>query len=237
MEGTLGWFFEDARFVSWSDGLEGLSPRILWCRGTIGAGKTVLAGQILNHIQAARIGRGCSAVVYCRYPERKIQTPENILGSIIALLSQSDEGGFSIPPYIQATYKSQSRFWTKRPTLAQLSDWLHRRLDSGRPAHIILDALDELEIQSRQKLLRILRSLPHSSLKLLVTSRDLPEIGAELANPWSVVVSASESDMATLIRSRLLEATLVSGSVEQSDAFACIKDEIVSKITGLANNT
>lgn len=47
-EGTIGLFFEDARFVEWSDGLEGLTPRILWCRGTIGAGKTVLAGQILN---------------------------------------------------------------------------------------------------------------------------------------------------------------------------------------------
>lgn len=104
LEGTLGWFLEDASFEQWSQGLEGLTPRILWCRGTIGAGKTVLAAQIFNHTQAAEPCRGCSAVVYCRYPERKIQTPENILGSIIAQLSQSDETGFGIPPYIQASY-------------------------------------------------------------------------------------------------------------------------------------
>ena len=48
-EGTLAWFFADIRFEDWSDGLEGLTPRTLWCRGTIGAGKTVLTGQILSH--------------------------------------------------------------------------------------------------------------------------------------------------------------------------------------------
>lgn len=133
---------------------------------------------------------------------------------------------------------SPSRDFGRRDQLLDSFEiWLHQRLDTRRPAYIIIDALDELEISCRQNLLRVLRSLPHISFKLLVTSRDLPEIGVDLIDSWSIVVSASEPDMATLIRARLLEAALVSGSVEHSDAFACIEDEIVSKITGLANHT
>lgn len=236
-EGTLDWFFTDLRFEEWSDGLEGLTPRTLWCRGAIGAGKTVLAAQILSRIQVARVCRGYLAVVYCRHPERKIQTLTNILGSIIAQLCQRDESGFDVPPYIQAAHESQSQFWTQSPTLLHLSDWLRRRLDSGRPAYIIIDALDELEPPCRQKLLRILHGLPHVSLRLLVTSRDLPEIGAELSDAWSITVGASVQDLTTLTRARLREAVLASGSVEQSEAFASTEQEILSKIIGLANNT
>jgi len=155
----------------------------------------------------------------------------------MAQLCQRDESGFDIPPYIQAAYKSQPRFWTQKPTTQQLSDWLHQRLDSGRPAYIILDALDELETSCRQKLLRTLYSLPHVSLKVLVTSRDLPEIGAELSDTWSIMVSASEQDLTTLICARLREAALVSGSVEQAEAFANAEPQILSKIIELANNT
>lgn len=234
-EGTLAWFFADLRLKEWIDGPGGLTPRTLWCRGAIGAGKTVLAAQILSHIQAAGVCRGYLAVVYCRYPERKLQTLENILGSIIAQLCQHDERGFDIPPYIRATYESQSRFWTQRPTIQQLSDWLHRRLDSGNPTYIILDALDELETPCRQRLIRILHNLPHVSLKLLVTSRDLPDIGAELPDTRSITVSASKQDLKTLTHARLREAALKSGSLKQSEAFASAEQEILSKIIGLAN--
>lgn len=236
-EGTLDWFFADLCFEEWENGLEGLIPRTLWCRGAIGAGKTVLAAQVLSHFQASRVCRGYLAVVYCRHPERKIQTLVNILGSIIAQLCQFDESGFDIPPYIQAAHESQSHFWTKSPTIQQLSDWLRRRLDSGGPAYIILDALDELEVPCRKKLLRILQDQPHVSLKLLVTSRDLPEIGTELLDTRSITVSASVQDLTTLTRARLREAVLVSGSIEQSEAFASAEQEILSKIIGLANNT
>lgn len=160
---------------------------------SIGAGKTVLAAQIQNRIQAVRACRGYLAVVYCRYPERKIHTLENILGSIIAQLCQCHESGFDIPPYIQAAHESQSRFWKERLTIRPLSDTLHQRFDFGRPSYIIiLDVLDELETPCRQKLLRVPQGLPHVSLKLIVTSRDLPEVGAELMDTWSIVVSVSE---------------------------------------------
>lgn len=190
-EGTLEWFFADSRFEEWRDGLEGLTPRTLWCRGTIGAGKTVLAAQILNHIQAARASTDYLAVIYCRYSERKIHTLENILDFILAQLCQRDESGFDIPPYIQAAHESQSRL-TRRPSIQQLSNWLHQELDSGRLLYSILDAIDELETPYRQKLLRILQGLPHVSLKLLVTSRDLPEIGAGLLDTSSIMVRASK---------------------------------------------
>lgn len=236
-EGTLGWVFENARFRDWSDEIEGLFPHILWCRGAIGAGKTVLAARALNHIQAAKVCGGYLAVVYCRYTERKVQTLENILGSIIAQLCQCDEGGFDIPSYIQAAHKSQPRFWTIRPTTQQLSDWLHRMLDSERPAYIILDALDELKTPCRRKLLHILSGLPRRSHKLLVTSRDLPQIGAELLDKCSITVSATGRDLTTFIRAKLREVASISGNVEQSEAYARAEQAILSKIIGLANNT
>lgn len=141
------------------------------------------------------------------------------------------------PFYIQAAHESQSRFWTKRPTIDQLSGWLHLRLEYGGPAYIILDALDELEPSCRLKLLRTLHNLPHVSLKIRVTSRDLPEIGAELLDTWSIMVGASEQDLTTLVRARLRDAALASGSVEQAEAFSNAEDQILSRIIGLANNT
>lgn len=234
-EGTLSWFFADARFLIWSSRLPRNYARALWCRGDMGAGKTTLVAQVLGHLQT-KSSRGSLAVVYCRHLERNLQTAEYLLGSILAQLYQCDSQGFNIPSHVRRAFESQSRFLMRQPSLKQLVSWLGQRLDAGKRVFILVDAIDELNTSSRQALLRMLRSLPQESLRLLITSRVLPDIDKELPKNVNVQIRPSREDLERFTHLRIREANLASGSLRTVGLFFAMEERILSKILS-ADNT
>lgn len=238
-EGTLGWFFADPRFQRWRDGPE--QGTTLWCRGNMGTGKTTLCAQILRNLQATGVLVGDLAVVYSRYTERNLQTAEAMLGSILAQLFQKDGGAFNIPQDVRDKAMKQPRFWTTRPTLATLLDWLQRRLQVGSAVFILLDAVDEMDHKSRRALLSVLSST-QGKVRLLVTSRAIPEIAVNLSAKEEIEIRASAADLQAFTLAKLTQGStepfkrLVFGPAKAESPFQTIAEEISFKIVQSAQD-
>ena len=81
--GTEQWLLQNPQFLSW---VATRNAR-LWCSGIPGAGKTVLASMIIEHIQQNCLSANDGlAYIYCEYSLHKEQTVINLVSSIIQQL-------------------------------------------------------------------------------------------------------------------------------------------------------
>jgi hypothetical protein len=127
------------------------------------------------------------------------------------------------------------------PRLKELEVCLDQRLSYGQPAYVLLDALDEMNPQTRRQVLRTLQK-PYITLRLLATSRNIPEIGSELPEHKEIEIIAHKRDLKTLLQARLHEGgtetfheTILRQS-SRSPFFATIEEEIFSKVIDSAKN-
>lgn len=241
--GTLRWFFEDVKFLAWRDDWESQHASKLWCQGSLGTGKTVLTAQIVAHLHNGGVAKPNIAVVYCRYAERKAMTAEHLLGSILTQLYQSDDQGYDIPLHVKAAYKP--KLWLRmKPNLKQVTDWLCLKLLADeRPTFIIVDACDELSPLSRQNLLHTLGSMLHTNLRILITSRHLPEDdGRDLYESRIIEFCPNREDMYRSVKTKILGQRserfqqLISGKAARDSAFETAEDEIVCRIVELSGD-
>ena len=116
-----------------------------------------------------------------------------------------------------------------------------QRLRYGQPAYVLLDALDEMNPKARRQVLRALQK-PYTALRLLATSRNIPEIGSELSEHQEIVITAHKRDLRTLIHARLHEQgtekfhEAILGQSSNSPSFSTIEEEIFSKVIDSAKN-
>jgi hypothetical protein len=175
-----------------------------------------------------------------------MQTPEMVLGSILVQLWQRDDQNFDIPNNVKEAFDGFSRkfqAWRRprAPRLKELEDWLDQRLSHGQPAYVLLDALDEMNPKFRRQVLRVLQK-PYTALRLLATSRNIPEIGSELPGHQEIVITAHKQDLRTLIHARLHEQgtgtfhDAILGQPSNSPSFSTIEEEIFHKVIESAKN-
>lgn len=112
-------------------------------------------------------------------------------------------------------------------------------VNEEQPVFVLLDALDEMESSSRRTLLRSLHSISCRSLRLLVTGRNLTDVGKELFWTQDIEVHVHANELKTAILSQLHGQ----GSEEFRElvltrpgrcSYAKIKDEILSKVVATA---
>ncbi|EGO03575.1 hypothetical protein SERLA73DRAFT_175097 [Serpula lacrymans var. lacrymans S7.3] len=83
-EGTGKWVLDDKNFKDWQSG----TVKTLWCPGIPGAGKTILASYIINHLEQKKADDVAVAYVYCSYMEQSTQTVYNLIASLLKQLVQ-----------------------------------------------------------------------------------------------------------------------------------------------------
>jgi len=161
--GTGGWIFEDKRFKSWLAGC----PRLLWCHGDAGAGKTILSAIIVGHLSSTLMTKHTGlAWLYIDYREQDLQTIETLFTNILVQLF-GQRGEIS-----KSMMKSLGFNWEgAKPTPAEYKSWLQEEIQKFGRTIIIIDALDELRTTELCKqLIYELQSLK-PPISLLVTSR------------------------------------------------------------------
>jgi DNA replication protein DnaC len=85
-EGTGQWFIDSAEFKRWLQG----SDKTLFCPGIPGAGKTMMAAIVVNHL--CRTTRGDNigvAYLFCSYKEQADQSTASLLAALLKQLVQS----------------------------------------------------------------------------------------------------------------------------------------------------
>ncbi|KAF8250377.1 hypothetical protein K440DRAFT_541500 [Wilcoxina mikolae CBS 423.85] len=173
-EGTGSWFLENPVFTEWLDkGDRGL----MWLHAIPGAGKTVLASSIINHLTAAHKSSDVGIVYfYCDYKEPEQQCPTRILATLLAMLSTQSKAAFvETQAYFQKQYKDNPAYQVNYDELRTVFPIVARHF---RRVLVVIDALDE-SISDRQCFINTLLEFsdPDSGcIKALVTSRNVYDI-------------------------------------------------------------
>ncbi|EGN97780.1 hypothetical protein SERLA73DRAFT_182527, partial [Serpula lacrymans var. lacrymans S7.3] len=101
-EGTGNWVLDDERFKEWKTG----DVKTLWCPGIPGAGKTVLASYIIDHLAKQHNRDNDNVAVlyfYCNHKDQSTQTVYNLVASLLKQLVQDFTPTFE---RVKTEYKS-----------------------------------------------------------------------------------------------------------------------------------
>jgi hypothetical protein len=199
--GTGQWFLQDTMFQEWDRSKDAT----LFCPGVPGAGKTIMAALVVNHLlRSQHLPNEPVAFIYCNYKRQSEQSGKHMISSI---LRQIVDIHHEVPNPVQDFYKCHI---TKRSTPSsdetrQIVEVVSRDLQR---LTIVVDALDECETRARQEFLSAVDTLRgQCEVRILATSRFLPAIefhSAFLGKP-KLEVRASNEDLETYIRSRASE--------------------------------
>ncbi|SJL14350.1 uncharacterized protein ARMOST_17806 [Armillaria ostoyae] len=224
---TGEWFLESPEFKSWKDG--STESRTLWCPGSPGVGKTVLASIIANSLQLPDYEetfvqkKTLVLSIFCDYKCANAQTVENVLRSLLKQRVQVH----GLSDSIAFLYDDNTPL-----CLDNLTKILAQELKSFDRVYIILDALDEFPENDggQEKLISVLRVLG-SNTHLLVMSRDIPAIGSLFKTDTWLDTWATDEDIKTYIKTKLSSGRLAHHSKGRGD----LREEILSGVTNQAD--
>ena len=190
-DSTGQWFLDAPEFGQWLD-----NPKeSLFCPGIPGAGKTMIAAIAIDHLLNAKFADTVGvAYVYCNYKAQAEQDTVNLLAAILKQLVQV-QPSFTKP--VKLLYDHHASRRTK-PSLEEIFKALESVLAKYSSVYIIVDALDECRDNdgTRHKLLEKLRGLQRKAdLRLMVTSRYIPDIMDEFSEALTLEVRASDEDV------------------------------------------
>lgn len=217
-EGTGLWLLADSRFQHWKEGIYSS----LCCLGMPGSGKTVISAMIIRHLSQvfpSPDNNFAVAFVYFKYDERTIQSNARIIRDLVKqLLSQAED--MMPPALIDEAFEKRN----KPGFQTSYQDMLQAAVESFEKVYLVIDALDEAELSTRRGLISAIRLLPRDKVQLLVTSRPIPEIQAQFDGDEIIDIRASDEDITSYARSRLIE---LPNSVNSSSV---LQDEVVRAI-------
>ena len=113
------------------------------------------------------------------------------------------------------------------PSLKELTTTLSDTARLNKNTFIVVDALDEFE--DRKSLIPIVRRLTKAGIKVLVTSRDIPDIRDAFQTEKCLEIEAERSDLELYVGSRLTE----SDHYESLDPNAGIISAIIDQADGM----
>ena len=224
--GTGEWFLDSPEFTTWLCTSKGT----LFCPGIPGAGKTMIAAITINHLMAIQSDSVGLAYIFCNY---KAQVEQNITGLLAAILKQLVQGRSSITVLVSHLHKRHSSRGT-RPSLKEIFTALQSVVRSFSITYIVVDALDECSNQdgTRSRLLARLHDLQQEAdLRLIVTSRFIPDIENQFRLMPALEIRASEADVKRFVHSQIYR--LPKCVQRDCELQAFVEGEIVEVVNGM----
>jgi ankyrin repeat protein len=221
--GTGLWICETSKYQQWE---ESISHGSLWIKGVPGAGKSVTAASMIQHLQK---NEGTPVLYFFfRYIISANRRPRGLIRDFLAqLLPYSIRLQATLQPLISSPLDdfSDERLW----------EYLLTGLSSIEKAYCVLDALDEMELLPKDGFLDRLNNLATfrpEAVKLLMTSRPKQYLQSCLRDASIVHISLEDDlvgkDIALFLSYRLkillpqddkreFRKSLVSAISERSD--------------------
>ena len=163
----------------------------LFCPGIPGAGKTVLASIVIDHLQRTRGRDAVILYLYCTYDQRQTQTTHGLLSSILRQVLEQQLG--PIPSAVESLYRSHGS-GNSTHTLKEISDLLVEIIQRQNRAFIVVDALDECSEPTRREFLGEIRQLQaRTKLSFMATAR--PSVEGLFDDSIRVEIRAPPSDI------------------------------------------
>jgi hypothetical protein len=201
-EGTGQWFMNTPQFAEWLHPAN--TGRVLFATGIPGAGKTTIAAIVIDHlmtnVQSSTTG---IAWLYFNYKSRNEQTEVGLLAALLKHLIQD-----RTPDIVKIVETLQGICAARKssPTPGELKKVLQYVLASFSIVYIVVDALDECpsEDGTRRQLMGHLRELQScTDLRVMVTSRHIPEIVEAFQDAASVELRAHDEDVIRFVAGQM----------------------------------
>ncbi|KAI5803500.1 hypothetical protein DFH27DRAFT_50967 [Peziza echinospora] len=209
LTGTGSNFLEHEIFRSWVMG----AKKTLYCPGIPGSGKTVIVSTVVNLLEETfsedpEVG---IAYFYCDHAYREQeQSAVNITRSLLqqlafkhaASISGADAETLAFLDSLMTLYETADE---KPPTFKQCMDMLRFVLTLFPKVFIIIDGIDECDERNIliPELVAAASSRGSTSLSLIVSSRDSPEISEIFSNSARLEVRASDADIRRYVEHRI----------------------------------
>ncbi|KAI1323121.1 ankyrin repeat-containing domain protein, partial [Xylariaceae sp. FL0255] len=192
LTGTAQWFLKSEGFVKWTLGLRG---SVLWCHGPPGVGKSVISALASQYLISQDLDHSRPTISYfCDFSTRKRQTPEAIFRSLLQqMLGYGQKTVVQLLIEFVRTNKKGQRASFQELSKAFLT------VASAQHITIFLDGLDELDHKDRKL---VLQPLMASGCKILVTSRDVPDIRSALDRVIHMEIRADQGDLTRFVRNQ-----------------------------------
>ncbi|KAJ6541683.1 hypothetical protein B0H19DRAFT_1268649 [Mycena capillaripes] len=219
-EGTGEWLLNDSRFREWVSE----KGRTLWCHGIPGAGKTVLASMVVDHLSAhsqqENIGVAC---LYLNYKEAEAQPAAKLLAGIWRQLVL----GRDITSQVKELYHRHLEKGTS-PSFNEIQNVLCSAIGEFSRVYVVVDAVDEYPDDERQVLLKCLATMD-PPLHLMITAR--PHITPNFRFPSirALEIRARKEDIRIYVDAHIQMSTRLSKHLYGTPH---LRQEIHSKIGG-----
>ncbi|KAI4092894.1 MAG: hypothetical protein L6R37_007496 [Teloschistes peruensis] len=225
-EGTGTWLIASDEFQAWRRHL----TKLLWCAGMPGAGKSVLASVVIDHLSHTVVDEKHGlAFVYCNYKERAQQTQNNLISSLINQLIAST-GDF--PSDLGPLYHRHSLKGTK-PSQSELFSLLGSIASGFEHLFLVIYALDEYDDSEgiRDALIPTLHAaVPNACIH--VTSR--PYVNPQSSDVSRLEIRTSGHDIRRYLRNQILRQPKLKRHTQADPSLlALIEDTIVRKSDGM----
>jgi Cdc6-like AAA superfamily ATPase len=196
-EGTGQWFLDAPEVARWLSE----AKATLFCPGIPGAGKTMVAAIAINYLlDSAQNSSYGVAYVYCNYKSQAEQDTASILA---AILKQLGQGRPSALGPVERLHKKHASRGT-RPSLDDVFSALRDVVAQYPYVFIAIDALDELQRETRRQLLSKLHALQkEADVRLIVTSRFVPDVEDALRPAIRLEIRASNEDIKQFVVGRI----------------------------------
>jgi hypothetical protein len=198
-EGTGQWFLNSPTVAKWLREPKGT----LFCPGIPGAGKTIIAAIAIDHLlKAAQSNAVGVAYVYCNYKAQEQQDCASLLAAILKQLVQAQP--LIVEPAKRLHMQHADR--GTKPSTDEIFKALQSVLANFSTVHVVVDALDECRDSdgTRRQFLAQLQNLQAvTDLRLMVTSRNIPDIVDKFRGALELEVRASDEDVRRFVAGQI----------------------------------
>jgi hypothetical protein len=202
----------------------------LFCPGIPGAGKTMIAAIAIDHLGRLAQADVGLAYLFCNY---KSQVDQSLHGLLSALLKQLVQSRTDIAASVTRLYDHHSK-QNSKPSRDEIFTALLTICSNHTRVYIVVDALDECTNQdgTRSRLVEKLGELQaRTNVRLLFTSRFIPEITERfLSNPM-LEVRASKEDVKQFVAGQIPR---LPSCIRRDDELAlAVQSKIIEAVDGM----
>jgi hypothetical protein len=213
-------------------GFQTENEKTLLCHGIPGAGKTVMASIVVDHIQALRQKNPAIGIAYFyfSYDSTSEQTSGAVTGCLIRQLLELMP---DIPAELQILSESHEKHKT-RPSLKDLHISLKTAIRMYSKVFIVLDALDEYHAGDSARsycfLDELLKLQKLARFKIFATTRINSEIISQFEPCLRSEIRAHREDIRTYIHTRMTELRKIKN---QPDLQSKVHETILRSTDGM----
>ncbi|KAF5572617.1 ankyrin repeat [Fusarium pseudoanthophilum] len=192
---TGEWLLNSVKYQNWVNG----RGQALFCPGIPGAGKTIMAATIIDHLMVTHHSESTIGVayIYCDFRRKSDQTVNNLLASILKQLIKHSP---------QRSRFIQELDISVRPTSAKMFVNLRQVIGLYSKVFVVVDALDECEAAGgcRARFMAYIKDLQvKCGINLLATSRFIFEITQTFTGDPSIEIRAALVDINKYVEGHL----------------------------------